>query len=172
MEVFIEHLVKKQSTAKDALLRVLIVVAAVILAIVGFLVIAGIQVISFLSLFVAVGVIYGAWILLKQFNVEYEYILTNADLDVDKIVSQSRRKRLTTVNLKNIEIMAPIKESYRREYESQSIAKKIDAATGGTGNEYFIKYPGKEGMTLLRFNPDDRIIKGARQAAPRKVFEE
>jgi hypothetical protein len=172
MEVFTECLVKKQSTTKDTLLKLLIILGAVVLSIAAFLICSNITVISFLGIFFVAGIIYGGWVLLKSFSVEYEYILTNSDLDVDKITSQSRRKRLTTIDLKNIELMAPVKESYRREYENESIAKKIDASTGNTATEYFIKYSStKTGVTLLRFNPDDRIIKGARQFSPRKVFE-
>lgn len=171
MEIFIETLVKKQKTAKATILRILIIIPTIILSIAA--VIAGtVTRLSFFGLLLAAGIIYGAWLLMRSFNVEYEYILTNSDLDVDKIISQSRRKRLTSVDLRNIEIMAPITPDYRNEYESQGIKTKIDASTGDLKTTYFIKYASdKTGMTLLTFNPDDRIISGAKQSSPRKVFK-
>jgi hypothetical protein len=170
MEVFIETLVRKQQTGKDLALKLLITFASAILSVVGFMLLLSIQFLSFLAILAPVGIIYGAWVLIRNFNVEYEYILTNSDLDVDKIVAQSRRKRLTTVDLKQIELFAPANEENRREFENSAF-KKINASTGDAASTYFIKFPGKEGTTVLLFNPDDRIIKGARQFSPSKVIE-
>jgi hypothetical protein len=172
MEIFIEHLVKKQKTAKTSLQKASLYFAALLLCIVAFLVCANIQAISFLGIFLVAGIIYGTWYLSKSMNLEFEYILTNGTLDVDKIIAQSRRKRLVSIDLSNIEKMAPMIEKYKSDYTNQGIKKFIDAASGDTKTEYFIKFSNdKFGISLLRFNPDDRIIKGAFHAAPRKVFE-
>jgi hypothetical protein len=172
MEVFIECMVKRQKTTKDALFQSLIVFGAVVLSIVVFIIGTFNQIVAFTGIFIVVGLVYGAWYLMRSFNLEFEYILTNGELDVDKIVAQSKRKRLVTFDFKNIEMMAPLKECYRGEYEQTSITKKIDASIGTGEGTYFVRFPGKEGMTVLFFNPDDRIISGARQFAPRKVFTE
>ena len=173
MEIFVEDLVKRQNSGKTTLIKAGIAFAAIILSIVAFMACTLIKAISFFGIFIVAGIIYGAWYLIRSYNLEFEYILTNGILDVDKIIAQSKRKRLTSVDLKNIEIMAPVNPSYRREYDGEGIAKKIDASTGGERKEYFIKFSsGKDGMTVLRFNPDERILKGAHMASPRKVFEE
>lgn len=170
MEVFIETLVKRQQTGKDFALKLLITFAAALLSVVGFMLLLSVQFLAFLAILAPIGLIYGAWVLIRNFSVEYEYILTNSDLDVDKIIAQSRRKRLTTVDLKGIELMAPVNEDSRREYDNPAY-KKINASSGDTASTYFIRFPAKDGMTVLFFNPDDRIVKGARQFAPSKVKE-
>ena len=172
MEEFMEYLVKKQQTSKDTMLKCLIVAAAFILAIAVYIIFINIPLIAFLGLFAAAAIIYGAWKLIKSFNIEYEYILTSHDLDVDRIIAKSRRKRLVSIDLRNIEIMAPVSEKYRHEYENDGIKEKFNASTGDASTEYFIKFSHKEkGHALLLFNPCESVIKFCKHAAPRKVFD-
>ncbi|UKI37385.1 MAG: DUF6106 family protein [Clostridiales bacterium] len=44
-------------------------------------------------LLIDAGVVYGAYILITHFNVEYEYILTNGDIDIDKIIAKKKEKK-------------------------------------------------------------------------------
>lgn len=175
MDDFIEYLVKRHTTTKMAVEKTLIIVASILLAIIFFtLCLSSNQMISFLGALLAVAAIYGGWYLSRNFKLEFEYIVTGAEMDVDKIVAQSRRKRLITVKLRNIEMMAPAKESYRREIEAPGIKTRIDASTGNPDDTYFIKFEAgpEKGLTLLLFSPDKRIIESAKKAAPRKVFTE
>jgi hypothetical protein len=172
MEEFMEYLVKKQQTAKDTMLKCLIFAAAFILAVAVYIIFRSIPLIAFLGLFASAAVIYGAWVLIRSFNIEYEYILTSHDLDIDKIIARSRRKRLISIDLRNIEIMAPVSEKYRREFDSGGINEKFNASTGDASTQYFIKFSHKEkGMALLLFNPCESVIKFCKHAAPRKVFD-
>lgn len=43
------------------------------------------------------GSLYGGYILITNMSVEYEYIVTNGEMDIDKIIAKRRRKRLITV---------------------------------------------------------------------------
>ena len=175
MDDFIEYLVKKQATTKMLVEKTLIILASIVLAIVCFMFcISSNQIISFVGALLAVGAIYGGWYLSRSFKLEFEYIVTGTDMDVDKIIAQSRRKRVISLSLRNIEIMAPAKESYRREIETPSIKTRIDASTGNPDDTYFAKFDGgaEKGLTLLLFSPDNRIIQCAKKAAPRKVFTE
>ncbi len=172
MDDFTEYLVKRQPTAKSAALKVLIVVASIVLAIVLMIVCAAIKQIAFLGLLLAVGAIYGGWLLVRNQNLEFEYIVTGGDMDVDKIIARSRRKRLLSCKFRSIEIMAPATEAYRREMEAPGIKTRIDASSGNPADTYFIKFEGGEklGMTLLLFSPSDRIIQDIKNIVPRKVM--
>ena len=44
---------------------------------------------------------------LPRLSVEFEYLYVNGELDIDRIFSQSRRKRAASYELSNMEIMAP-----------------------------------------------------------------
>ena len=93
MDVFIEYMVKKQNTAKDIVLKLLCVLGAVVLLAVALFAIPlaaqlgqiG-QLITMIAPLIGVGGVFGAWYLITSMNVEYEYILTNGEMDVDKII--------------------------------------------------------------------------------------
>ena len=100
MDSFKEQIVRKIPTTKDRTMKFLIMTAGIFLA-------AGILLFSFFylpmvaafSLFIAIALIYGAFYLAQRFNVEYEYIFTNGEMDVDKIIAQRSRKRLVTIKM-------------------------------------------------------------------------
>lgn len=172
MDIFIEYLIKQKRSSKTKALMVLTISGAVILEIVAAFFLLMAPKLSFFIFLLMVGVIYGAWYVMKYFNVEYEYIVTNGEMDVDKIIAQSKRKRVTTVNFKSMEIMAPVGGQHKREFENQSIPKTIDASVSPNekGSYFIVTRTEKLGMLKLIFTPDDRIIKSAQYSAPRKVF--
>lgn len=171
-DVFIECLVKRKNSLKINALRFLVIFGAILLSFILFycgLLLPGI---SFIFMLLVVGVIYGAWYLFGSFKVEYEYIVTNGEMDVDKIMAQRKRKRLVTINLRDIEIMAPMGGQHKREFENQSIKTTIDASISpdSQGAYFIVTNHPKNGMMRLVFNPDERIIKSAKTFSPRKVF--
>lgn len=171
-DVFIEHLVKRKITLKDNVLRFLIVLGTVILSILLFYFNLSIPQLSIIFLLLIVGVIYVAWYLMGTFKVEYEYIVTNGEMDVDKIIAQRKRKRLVTIDLRDIEIMAPMGGQHKREFENRSIKTTIDASVSpdSEGAYFIVVNHSKKGLMKLIFNPDERIIKSAKMFAPRNVF--
>lgn len=103
MDIYCEHMVKKKIGAKEIVLAVLLGAAALILT--GFIVLAFLMGESFYgtNLLMIVGIWWGYIWFIRGFFVEYEYTLTNNELDIDVIKGKSRRKRITTINLKQIE---------------------------------------------------------------------
>ena len=101
MDRFSEQLVAKQPTGKDMFLRGLYIAAAMLLigAFVFFLGAFGMWIIV---LALSAAVIWGLVWLLQGTSVEYEYIVTNDDLDIDKIIGRRKRKRLITVSLRSV----------------------------------------------------------------------
>ena len=89
MDHFAEYLVQKRPTSQDRLKQGLIVAAAVVLSVL----IGAISVLTgwLFLLVLVIGAIYGAYYLLTGCYTEYEYTVTNGELDVDKIAG--RRKR-------------------------------------------------------------------------------
>ena len=154
MDRFSEQLTPKVSTGKDMFLRGCLIAAA--MAIIGALV-------YFLGLFfgmwlVAVclsgTVIWGLVWLLQGTFVEYEYIVTNDDLDIDKIIGRRKRKRLITVSLAGAKQIG--------EYSS---GDEIDAsvtvmAHDQTGVDMYCFVCGTKdyGDVAIIFNPDKRTL--------------
>ena len=103
MDTFFEQIVEIRKTGLDWLKLAGIWLLAGVLLFVFFLL--GVNfpgVMSILAL-LCIGVIYGAFWLSKRLSVEYEYIVTNGTLDVDKIIARSSRKRELSCELSCVE---------------------------------------------------------------------
>ena len=96
MDNICEQLVVKTRTRGDTVKAAIII--AVMALVSGFGVVYMLQGWTIL-IFPIVGVDAGGIWLLKGIGVEYEYIVTNNELDIDKIVGKRKRTRLITVDL-------------------------------------------------------------------------
>lgn len=151
MDRFSEQLVQKEATGKDMFLRGLMV--------------AGAMAIFFLALFfmwtylilviTLAGVIgWGLVLLLKDTVTEYEYIVTNDDLDIDKIIGRRKRKRLVTLSLRSVKSIEP--------YSSGDTisADVVVMAHDETGVDMYVLLCEHKsyGELAVVFNPDARTL--------------
>ncbi len=166
MDVFIEHLVKKRSTGADMAKKIGLVLAVLLVVVACFMLVPP-QFLMFAFLIIC-GAVYGAYWLISGMNVEYEYILTNGEIDVDKIVAQRKRKRLLNVHSKTFEAFGPYKaaEHANRDYDNRILACESEDSE----NVYYATFRHRTlGYCLLVFNPDERIIKGIKSYLPRTI---
>ena len=119
----------------------------------------------------AVVICYLAFILAKGVFVEFEYALTNNELDIDKILGRSRRKRVITVDFKNIEICANINdEKYSHEFKNTvSVTKTIDVTGICDYDVYFVDFAGENGKTRVLFQPTDKMKDAMKLINPRAI---
>jgi len=156
MDRFSEQLVERAADKKTAFLKGLVVAGALLVLVLLVLVCIFLQYsITLFCLVAGAGVIWLAKYLLEGLNVEYEYIVTNDDLDIDKIVGRRKRKRLISVDLKSVDEFAP----YLNETELRSDLTVL--ADDGTGYDMWYVFIDTEsnGKIAIIFNPDDRTIK-------------
>jgi hypothetical protein len=168
VDIFIEKLVAKKKTFTDSLINAGIILGTVILIMLS----ATVKVISQLGLglFIAVGLIYLAYRLITSRNVEFEYIVTNGDLDIDKIVSKRKRKRIFSANCKEFDIVSRVKSNSFSQ-SVQSIKNRIDASSSiDSPGAFFVTLNYKGEKTLVIFEPDDRMLNNFKMFIPRKVF--
>ena len=102
-----EYMISEKQTAKTVLKKIGIYFAALVLTFVSFIVMIMFPsvLIGFLPM-VIVLIFYVAYRINTSFDVEYEYILTNGELDIDKITNKRRRKRLMTIHCKSFTAFA------------------------------------------------------------------
>lgn len=165
MDSFIEKIVIKRKTFKDHLISIGIVLAGIILIfLVGF--------IEFLAPFwfiIAAAIVYFMYQLISSSNIEYEYIVTNGELDIDKIINRKRRKRIFSANCKEFEIVAKLKGGLN-DRRVQNINNKIIAVSSiNAENVYFAILNYKGERTAVFFEPDERIINSFKLFIPRKI---
>lgn len=164
-DLYSEVIVKKKKTAKDTLCKaglIILTVLAVFSALIGLL-----GLISLLIL-VAVGVLdYFIW---PTLDVEYEYLYVNGELDVDKIMSKQKRKRVYSCDLKKLELMAP---SNSHELDYQKNNKNIQVLDFSSMDEnaktYTAIIPGEKGTQMLIFEPNETMVKDLKNKKPREV---
>lgn len=165
MDVFKEQLIAVKSKSKTTMKKTGIIIVAIILAVIAMSFGGG-----FIGPVILVGVLFGASYLIRGMNLEYEYILTNNELDVDKIMNKERRKRCYTIDLKEINIMAHIDDAVRKP-EFERAVKTVDVSSGEKGpNTYVIVFPHKDGLLKLIIEPNDEMKKEIFKQAPSKIF--
>ena len=169
MDFFNEWIVKRKKTAQDYM-SVIITVMVAIMALYGVVIqfLMG-KVIYFIPVEIAV-VIYVAYKIIISMNVEYEYSVTNGDLDIDRIVSKKRRKKLVSIKLRDAEYFAPFEDEHIRVAEDTSIKRVIDASSSiDAPRLYFIIYYNNSEKTCLLFEPTDEMIENFSHYRPRSL---
>ncbi len=161
MDTFVEQIVKKQKGGKEYA-----IIAATIL---GALVLGALSLM--LGMFAAlllVGIGYGAWWLITSQNVEFEYSVTNGDIDISQIIAQRKRKIIVSVAGEKIESMAPYKPE---EYAGRHFDRTVLAAINPAGENVwcFTYHSKKNGHTLVVFQPDERVFSALKNGLPKLV---
>ena len=114
-DLYTEVLVKKQQTGKDKVIKGVLIFFTVLFAAAGIMMNPLI-----LLLALVLGIV--DYIFIPKLSVEFEYLYVNGELDIDRIYSQSRRKRAASYELSNMEILAPYQSHQLDSYKkNQSI---------------------------------------------------
>ncbi len=171
MDLFAEQLVKKKKDGGDYLKIILSIVGAlVIIAALGALS-AFMPFVGMFLLIIVVGIIYALYLLITSTNMEYEYAFTAGELDVDAVINARRRKRVTSFDINDMEILAHRGHDDFNRYMNNPGLKKIYACADKDADDlYFAAYTENGNGRLLLFNPNDKILECFRAMAPRKVF--
>lgn len=158
-DYYTEQLIKKQTSMKDICIKALLVSAAIVSVLVVFLFPLGIL--------IPVVVIAVVAILFRRLDVEYEYLYVNGDLDIDKIMHKAKRKRVFSMNVHDLELLAPAESGELRQYQR---AKTYDYSSGsGQGRLYALIVTDHGQQKKILFEPNETIIEGFYLLAPRKV---
>lgn len=159
-----EILVKRQKSASDMLLRGLVIALAVVPVIVGVLFVSPL----FLLIGAVIGVL-GYYLILPNFDLEYEYLYVNGDIDIDKIMSKRKRKRVGSFTKDNLEIMAPTGSDQLASYVKNG--KVLDYTSGDPQKKTWTLVFGSERTSeIVKLELTDTIAQDMRRYAPRKVF--
>lgn len=167
MDVFLEKIVKRKKDIKDYL-----IIAALIIATFVLIFLALNFVPPPLSFFFMIGVIYISYLLITTRNIEYEYAVTNGDLDIDKIIAQRKRKRIFSANCKNFEIVAKVK-SHHYTPQYKNFKNQMNCASSLDSDDvYFIALQYNNEQTVVYFEPSEKMLNSFKTYIPRKVFAE
>lgn len=165
MDTFFEQIVAIKKGGKEILSFVGIWFTALILTFI--LLFVRIPIITNFSFLLIAGVIYGAFKLSTMFNIEYEYIITNGILDVDKITNKSSRKRILSLDLAKTSRI----EKFNPALLSNVNAKSVSfACNTDDENAYLMVIDSEKGpATYLVLSPDERIKNAVIKFVPKFI---
>ena len=154
-DTYSELLIKKEATAKDKMIKVLLIALIALMAVAGLL-------ITPLAFIVAIALGIAAYFVFPNLDLEFEYVYVNGELDIDKIMAKMKRK---------MEIMAPVK-SHRLDYQNQNTKMKVyDFSSGNPSHKVFAMIiPSDNELCKVLLEPDEELLKNIEKSCPRKVF--
>ena len=113
-------------------------------------------------------IIFGVFKLYSLFNIEYEYIITNSTMDIDKIIAKSSRKRVLSFDLTAVQRI----EKYTGKLPPDIQNDCFFACNPSDSNAYVLRYKqeGKPQKAFV-FAPDERMISGMKNFLPKHICE-
>ncbi len=152
MDTFFEQIIAVKKNGKAVAAIIGIWLAAFIVC---FLLIMFMPFLSTFSLLLAAGALFGAYKLCTRFNLEYEYIVTNGTMDIDKIINKSSRKRILSFELATVSRI----EKFNPAQLSGVNAKElfITCNQDDPGAYLMVSATEGKGTSYLVFAPDERV---------------
>lgn len=169
MDNISEQLIKINKTPRDLLIVGGIWFAAFLL--VFLFILLGLNYAAFFAFLIlaSLGVIYGAFKLSSMLNVEYEYIVINRDLDIDKITAKSSRKRIVSIKLNEVLEFGEFTKQKAESLANRNFDQKFFCCNEGEDAQYITYKHPKKGMVLLVIAMNERTKTAALKSIPRIV---
>ena len=152
MDTFFEQIIPLRKTGKAIAAIAGIWLLAFIIC---FLLVLFMAYLGSFSLLLAAGALFGAFKLSTRFNVEYEYIVTNGTMDIDKIISKSSRKRVLTFELQTVSRIEKFNPSQIASVNSKEVVIACD--TNDPDAYLMVSSAEGKGSIYLVFAPDERV---------------
>lgn len=160
MDTFFEQLITIKKTPKDLALLTLIWLTALFIVFLLFTILF-----SPFSLILTIGIFFGAYWLSSKLNVEFEYIITNGTLDIDKITNKNSRKRILSLELSNVKRLEKATPEFVNRVDKK---KTLIACNINSDVAYYLsaERSGKSEANLI-FAPDKRLQSAIEKFAPK-----
>ena len=150
-DTYRELLVKREPQPSDKLLKAGLIVLTVLAA-------AAVVLITPWAAVVLLGLCLFNYFKFPSFRLEFEYLYVNGELDVDKIMSRSTRKRAGSYDMEM---------DYYRNGQKEKVT---DFSSGRKDADiYAMVYGSEKGTEIILFEPDEAILQDIQRIAPRKV---
>lgn len=171
MDIFVEQIVKKIPTGKDRALKILIIAGTFILSAVCVFVFMFMLPAMGMGLLLLAGICYGGYYLMTNFDCEYEYIVTNGEIDIDKIIAKRKRVRLITAKAPTFEAFGEYTDSTPDAADAAAVinAVGINESSSDAKNYYADFKHASAGDIRLIFTPEERVIEAITPFLPAAV---
>lgn len=164
-ESYAEAGVKRKKTAKTTGMKVGIIAGLSLVLILGITLLQ-----TLLVLLAIIGFVI-SYSYFPRFNVEYEYIFCDGQLDFDKIMGNVKRKTALRIDFDKVDIMAPAKSHALDSYNNMQLKVKDFTSLVPEAKAYAIIYNNEKEKYKILFEPNEKMIACIKQKTPRKLVE-
>ncbi len=120
----------------------------------------------FLLLILAAGIGFGTWFLWTNNRIEYEYVISEDELNITKILAQSRRKPMIAVSVRKFTAFGALRDAP----QSSSSQTLVLACSAQDEHAYYAEFDHEKlGQTRLIWTPNDDILKYLCKYLPRNL---
>lgn len=163
-ELYSECLVTREAKAKDTIIRYGLIALTVLAVAAGLF-------FHPLALIAAIGLGIADYFIIPKTDLEYEYLFVNGELDIDMIMSKTKRKKVKTLNLTEADLVAPVNSHRMDYYNSNQKLKVQDYSSGNPQHKKFAIIIRDNGETCkILIEPDETMANAIKNSAPSKVF--
>lgn len=157
MDIFVEQIVKKPVDGKVWTIRIIIGLATGILLALSLFVLF---IIPIVGLAMGFGVLWGGFRLMTNSDCEYEYIVTNGEIDVDKIIAQRKRVRLITAKASTFEAFGEYTDKTPDTGSDVTVVNAVgtNESSAETKTYYADFKHASAGNVRLIFSPEERVV--------------
>ena len=159
---FYEQLVKKENITSHTV-AIVFAYIYIALAIMALLVQSYIPLLIFVVLAILIFVTKG------KLYTEYEYIFTNGDIDIDRIVEQKKRKRMLSFNLSEVQLITEVNSEAYKNFSNKP-EKRVKYYIKNTSEKVYVAMiTGGTNRAQLFFTPNEIFLDHCYRKSPRIV---
>ena len=163
-DLYSELIVKRKTPLTEQLIKSMMIAATAVFGVLYFMTL------KWFFLIALVGMAAADYFFIPGFNLEYEYLYVNGELDIDKIMAKSKRKKICSLDIKNMECMAPFQSHTLDAYKNNKNIKISDYSSGVKNDrQYGIVMKNDSGLFMVIIEPNHIILEDMKRIAPRKV---
>lgn len=119
---------------------------------------------------VVLGII--TYLMIPRFDLEYEYLYVNGEIDIDKIMGKQKRKRCASYDIENLEIMAPSNSHALDSYvNNKDIRIRDYTSLDPQVSSYSLVFNQEKQRELVKLELNENVVGEIRRLAPRKVCQ-
>lgn len=124
------------------------------------------------NLFMLPTILFGIWCYFSWFksSIEYESGYFDGELTFDRITDKRKRKHILTVNMENVEIIAPSESNTMMRLQNNGSVKHYDCSSGNKSHKrYEVAVNDPKQKYFVIFEPDTEMLDAICVKFPRKV---
>ncbi len=119
--------------------------------------------------FVFAAVLVGLFWVRVNLRFDYEYSFTNGELDVDKVINNTKRKHIVSLDMRKITQMAPVEDPSFTGYDSDPSVKHIYAVLNRHTQIYYCAFNAEDSKKILLFEPSREMVEMMKYYNPSKI---